>query len=576
MKKTAAFLFVLAVSLGQGFADTGVSTPTPAWTPTVPFFLTPTNIHNDSNLADFLNKVNLRYYCLPREGLKSFQCDVTGSWSGELPAGFQNYDQLQSGDPFFNKFTLSYLGQGLNPVLSLTVDNARWAWKKREMEGLATVANQALKQWGKILTQPLFPPDDDQTTYAITPYVDKGFTVAAASLTLTTSVDFDQNAVAKRINLSGEGGAKFMNLVFIPSPRGLLLKDFEYADALKKDNTRGDGFQMDYKTVQGFQLPDTITVFYNYNRRLEKIILKISNYKIEGDVSGAAPTPVNDVKVVSSEFDNAKARHFLWRVSSPTATVYLLGSVHLRPDTSLELPEIIEKSYETSNYVGFEYDMSQQDKIQKEMDAYYKSHYVYPKFDTLQKHLTSKQWQLVRKMLYEDGMEVSAANQLKPVFLAQQLENLIYKKAGMDVHNGIDEIFLRKAQADHKTVLGLENWQEPLKTLDAMDELSEIRWLLSTIVNAQNAVKELNDSLEKWKNGDAGGIESQLSSHLTPEEKPVMDGLIKDRNTKWLDQFDRILKENATYFVVVGSGHLVGKDGLPELLKSKGYKVEQL
>ncbi|MBP1745595.1 MAG: TraB family, partial [Deltaproteobacteria bacterium] len=31
-----------------------------------------------------------------------------------------------------------------------------------------------------------------------------------------------------------------------------------------------------------------------------------------------------------------------------------------------------------------------------------------------------------------------------------------------------------------------------------------------------------------------------------------------------------------SYFVIVGAGHLVGKRGIVELLKNKGYGVEQL
>ncbi len=36
------------------------------------------------------------------------------------------------------------------------------------------------------------------------------------------------------------------------------------------------------------------------------------------------------------------------------------------------------------------------------------------------------------------------------------------------------------------------------------------------------------------------------------------------------------LKTEEHYFVVVGAAHLVGKDGIIEILKKKGYLVEQL
>jgi hypothetical protein len=41
-------------------------------------------------------------------------------------------------------------------------------------------------------------------------------------------------------------------------------------------------------------------------------------------------------------------------------------------------------------------------------------------------------------------------------------------------------------------------------------------------------------------------------------------------------KIDGYLNSNGSYFVIVGAGHLVGKRGIIELIKSKGYVVEQL
>jgi uncharacterized protein YbaP (TraB family) len=43
-----------------------------------------------------------------------------------------------------------------------------------------------------------------------------------------------------------------------------------------------------------------------------------------------------------------------------------------------------------------------------------------------------------------------------------------------------------------------------------------------------------------------------------------------------ISKIERYLDSEGTYFVIVGAGHLVGKKGILELLKSKGYAVEQL
>ena len=51
--------------------------------------------------------------------------------------------------------------------------------------------------------------------------------------------------------------------------------------------------------------------------------------------------------------------------------------------------------------------------------------------------------------------------------------------------------------------------------------------------------------------------------------------LLSERNQNWMPHVERCLTDNAGCFVVVGAAHLVGQDGLPVLLRKKGYKVTQ-
>jgi len=51
---------------------------------------------------------------------------------------------------------------------------------------------------------------------------------------------------------------------------------------------------------------------------------------------------------------------------------------------------------------------------------------------------------------------------------------------------------------------------------------------------------------------------------------------LTDRNRVWLPKIEELLRGEKTVFVVVGMAHLVGKDGVVESLKKKGFRVEQL
>ena len=49
-----------------------------------------------------------------------------------------------------------------------------------------------------------------------------------------------------------------------------------------------------------------------------------------------------------------------------------------------------------------------------------------------------------------------------------------------------------------------------------------------------------------------------------------------DRNERWLPKIQEWAQGNKNVLVVVGAGHLVGNNGLVELLRKKGLKVTQL
>ena len=52
--------------------------------------------------------------------------------------------------------------------------------------------------------------------------------------------------------------------------------------------------------------------------------------------------------------------------------------------------------------------------------------------------------------------------------------------------------------------------------------------------------------------------------------------LIVDRNNKWVRNIEVYLNGSGNTMVVVGAAHLVGADGLVNLLRKRGYKVIKL
>jgi uncharacterized protein YbaP (TraB family) len=79
-----------------------------------------------------------------------------------------------------------------------------------------------------------------------------------------------------------------------------------------------------------------------------------------------------------------------------------------------------------------------------------------------------------------------------------------------------------------------------------------------------------------WRTGDSTAM-AKLLNQATQESPVIYKRLVSDRNQSWVPRIEELLRGNKKAIVIVGAGHLVGSDGVVELLlKKKNLKVTQL
>jgi uncharacterized protein YbaP (TraB family) len=73
-------------------------------------------------------------------------------------------------------------------------------------------------------------------------------------------------------------------------------------------------------------------------------------------------------------------------------------------------------------------------------------------------------------------------------------------------------------------------------------------------------------------------MESIITKSATEDGKmsSIYEKLIYGRNKNMASKIEDFLKTKDAYFVIVGAGHLVGDRGIVEMLKKKGYSIDQL
>jgi len=103
-------------------------------------------------------------------------------------------------------------------------------------------------------------------------------------------------------------------------------------------------------------------------------------------------------------------------------------------------------------------------------------------------------------------------------------------------------------------------------------------FLLYTLKDIKVLEQELDKLVKAWTAGDGEGIELIMTQSIKEDKRliPIYERLVLERNRKMVSKIEEYLKEKETIFVIVGAGHLVGSQGIIELLKGRGFLPEQL
>jgi len=267
-------------------------------------------------------------------------------------------------------------------------------------------------------------------------------------------------------------------------------------------------------------------------------------------------------------------KSFLWRVQSKANTVYVLGSLHLSKKEIYPLNQKIENAFDQSDILAVEANINDIKKIdiQKLMENAF-----YPAHDTLEKHISPENYEWVKKETTGMSIPIELINKQKPWFLAMTLVTLESLKLGFDPNLGIDKYFLSKAEGKKK-ILELESLDYQIHLLSNLSDKDQELFLVDTLRNLKIMEQEVNKLIQTWSLGDTKGMESILTRSASEDKSlsPIFEKLIYERNRKMVLKIEDFLGTKETYFIIVGAGHLVGNQGIIEILRGKGYIVEQL
>ena len=301
---------------------------------------------------------------------------------------------------------------------------------------------------------------------------------------------------------------------------------------------------------------------------------------------------------------DAASKGFLWEINSGENTVYLLGSIHMATFDIYPISSKVLKAFKDSDVLCVEADiLNAQDDILYLLLQYG----YYTDGTTLKDHVPEEIYQKAVAAGAALGLTEEVVALMKPWYIYMAFSSydtavsLTEDEYLTSINLGIDTKFLTDAYLTGKPVIELEGLEFQIKMLSSFsDELQELllESTLDSILESNQDSKTDNGEdiklmLKYWHDGDVESFLETVAPSLMMSELPVISEedkmaleLFKEYKSKFITERDKGMAEkidqflkgegSTTYFVVVGSLHYISDYSIIDILKDKGYEVNQI
>jgi uncharacterized protein len=260
----------------------------------------------------------------------------------------------------------------------------------------------------------------------------------------------------------------------------------------------------------------------------------------------------------------------VWKVTNGSNVLYLGGSIHALKSTDYPLPEAYNRAFDASDRLVCEVDP----KALLESSKGILKAGQYPKGDSLKNHVDPRTYDYLRRVFKLLEVPEAKFARYRPWFLSLVLQAPALH--GMSETLGVEEFLIRRARANSKPVSGLESAREHAEVFLGLTDRQSEAMLLMMFLPTQRSRGSTGDEIAKaWRRGDAD-TDTRIMTDEFRNFPSLAERFLTDRNRKWIPKIEGYLQSGKTYFVIAGTAHMGGPDGVVALLRDRGYHIEQL
>lgn len=264
----------------------------------------------------------------------------------------------------------------------------------------------------------------------------------------------------------------------------------------------------------------------------------------------------------------------LYAVRDRDSTIYLYGTVHVRPRGADWGNARVRAAIDASDEIWTELLMNPETDQQTQVLAMRLGAATPGR--PLSSWLTPDENASLNAVTTRLGMPQGALESLQPWMASLTLTLVPLLQAGYDPASGVDRSIDAYADAAGKNMRALETAEQQLSFFATLSPEVQREMLQEAIVESENVATMIGEMSAAWERGDDTALQRAVVDDSREEYPELYQMLFVDRNNAWMTVLTQEMEGSGVDFVAVGAGHIIGPDGLVAQFRARGYRVERV
>ncbi len=275
------------------------------------------------------------------------------------------------------------------------------------------------------------------------------------------------------------------------------------------------------------------------------------------------------VSLVVGRIAEGQDKSLLWKISNDKNSVFLLGSIHYLRKENYPLNKAILEAFDGSKVLVLEIDLNSTAAEAAQRLTLEKA--VYRDGTSLAQNVAPETYQLAAQRAKELGVDMRIMNPMKPWFVALTLVAIKLQSLGLDPTRESIAISRNAQKTTAKRPVDWKRSNSKLGYWINCRKPTKNRCCAKPCVNWTCWIRTSTRSCGPGRKGDVDLLAKLLLAGMK-EYPEVYQKIIVERNRRWLPEIEKLIHNGSGAMLVVGAAHLVGQDGVIEMLKAKGYQ----